>query len=60
MCLQRGTDWVFKLSGLRFVFKGLINGLVGDIIQFLGHPLWSHGDSELVRVDGYRNRKEHD
>jgi hypothetical protein len=24
-CLQRGTDWVFKQSGLRFVFKGLIN-----------------------------------
>ena len=23
-CLLRGTDWVFKLSGLRFVFKGLI------------------------------------
>jgi len=23
-CLQRGTDWVFKYSGLRFVFKGLI------------------------------------
>ena len=23
-CLQRGTDWVFKQSGLRFVFKGLI------------------------------------
>jgi len=22
-CLQRGTDWVFKWSGLRFVFKGL-------------------------------------
>jgi len=21
-CLQRGTDWVFKQSGLRFVFKG--------------------------------------
>jgi len=21
--LQRGTDWVFKYSGLRFVFKGL-------------------------------------
>jgi hypothetical protein len=21
-CLQRGTDWVFKYSGLRFVFKG--------------------------------------
>ena len=23
-CLQRGTDWVFKKSGLRFVCKGLI------------------------------------
>ena len=22
-CLLRGTDWVFKYSGLRFVFKGL-------------------------------------
>ena len=22
-CLLRGTDWVFKLSSLRFVFKGL-------------------------------------
>jgi hypothetical protein len=22
-CLQRATDWVFKYSGLRFVFKGL-------------------------------------
>ena len=21
-CLQRGTDWVFKYSSLRFVFKG--------------------------------------
>jgi hypothetical protein len=23
-CLQRGADWVFKQSNLRFVFKGLI------------------------------------
>ena len=23
-CLQRGTDWVFKWSGLRFVCKGLL------------------------------------
>jgi len=23
-CLQRGTDWVFKYSGLRLVFKGLV------------------------------------
>ena len=22
-CLQRGTDWVFKYSGLRFVFRGV-------------------------------------
>jgi hypothetical protein len=22
-CLQRGTDWIFKRSSLRFVFKGL-------------------------------------
>jgi len=22
-CLQRGTDWGFKLNGLRFVCKGL-------------------------------------
>jgi len=24
-CLQRGTDWGFKQSGLRFVFKRLIH-----------------------------------
>jgi len=23
-CLQRGTYWVFKYSGLRLVFKGLL------------------------------------
>jgi hypothetical protein len=23
-CLLRGTDWVFKYSRLRFVFKGLM------------------------------------
>jgi len=23
-CLQRGTNWVFKYSGLRFVFKWLM------------------------------------
>jgi len=23
-CLQRGTDWIFKYSGLCFVCKGLI------------------------------------
>ena len=24
-CLQRGTDWVFNYSSLRFVFKGLMH-----------------------------------
>jgi len=24
-CLQRGTDWVFKYSGLHFVFRGLVH-----------------------------------
>jgi hypothetical protein len=27
-----------------------INGPDGDTTQFLGHPVWSHDDSELVRV----------
>ena len=26
-CLQRGTDWCFKYSGLRFVFKGLMEAI---------------------------------
>ena len=30
-CLQRGTDWVFKLSGLRLVCKGLISILMYTI-----------------------------
>ena len=29
-CLQRGTDWVFKLSRLRFVFEGLSDHFVGE------------------------------
>ena len=32
-CLQRGTDWVFKYSGLRFVSKGLIK-VAFDLRQF--------------------------
>jgi hypothetical protein len=28
-CLQRGTDWVFEQSGLRFVCKGLIHWTSG-------------------------------
>jgi len=30
-CTQRGTDWVFKYSSLRFVCKGLKS----ELIQFL-------------------------
>ena len=32
-CLQRGTDWVFKYSGLPFVFKGLSNKIRNNIIK---------------------------
>jgi hypothetical protein len=31
-CLQRGTDWGFKYSGLRFVFKWL-NSQIWDEIE---------------------------
>ena len=31
-CLQRGTDWVFKYSGLHFVFKGLMFCLVSNSV----------------------------
>ena len=39
-CLQRGTDWVFKYSGLRFVFKGLIahNNMVSDFKLYITTP----------------------
>ena len=33
-CLQRGTDWVFKYSSLRFVFKGLKS------LQFKFYPTY--------------------
>ena len=29
-CLQRGTDWVFKLRSLRFVFKGLTCNILSE------------------------------
>ena len=31
-CLQRGTDWVFKQSGLRFGFKGLKGRIKVEVI----------------------------
>ena len=36
-CLQRGTDWVFKYSCLRFGFKGLSS--FGETKQTFGVPL---------------------
>ena len=33
-CLQRGTDWVFKYSSLRLVFRGLICFTVLQKVQF--------------------------
>ena len=39
MCLQRGTDWVFKLSGLRFVFKGLILEMQQEHPHFIGENI---------------------
>jgi hypothetical protein len=38
-CLQRGTGWVFKLSGLRFVFKGLIYLISNSDLCHLLHKL---------------------
>jgi len=42
-CLLRGTDWVFKYSGLRFVFKRL-NG-VGTLAKLLRYAIydWNSG-----------------
>jgi hypothetical protein len=34
-CLQRGTNWVFKYSSLRFVFKGLIRRFNVPLSHFL-------------------------
>jgi hypothetical protein len=38
-CLQRGTDWVFKLSSLRFVFKGLM-WLISIRISWINKKRW--------------------
>jgi hypothetical protein len=34
-CLQRGTDWGFKWSGLRFVCKGLKRVMYGENFYFI-------------------------
>ena len=43
-CLQRGTDWGFKYSGLHFGFKGLNNGFI-----VMGRPLWISQLSVTIR-----------
>ena len=40
-CLQRGTDWVFKYSGLRFVFK-VINKPHLSEVDFIKREMWRH------------------
>jgi len=56
-CLQRGTDWVFKLSSLRFVFKGL-----KDIVAFVLHVtyitlLLNTNDKKLRKNELHNERK---
>jgi hypothetical protein len=34
-CLQRGTDWVFKYSSLRFVCKGLMLQHVEHTVRYI-------------------------
>jgi hypothetical protein len=36
-CLLCGTDWAFKYSSLRFVFKGLKVKGVGGVVEVLEH-----------------------
>jgi hypothetical protein len=43
-CLQRGTDWVFKYSGLRFVCKGLKDSVIESI---RGWFVYSYDDAVL-------------
>jgi hypothetical protein len=49
--LQRGTDWVFKLSGLRFVFKGLMEfciiNTIGNLVKNILH-VYIHSVSKEV------------
>jgi hypothetical protein len=41
-CLLRGTDCVFKLSSLRFVFKGLINSEMETEMDKFKFPHFKH------------------
>ena len=48
-CLQRGTDCVFKYSGLRFVSKGL---------KHQGFGVISHTDAPEVRISLSSGRQQ--
>ena len=53
-CLLRGTNWVFKESSLRFVFKGLIMGFQGlnrSSVTLLS-PLPSLKSRPILKKDG--------
>ena len=58
-CLLGGTNWVFKSSGLRFVFKGLIGGLTSEVCQCL-NVRWviSHVTHHRVQVVAVCDRYE--
>jgi len=45
--LQRGTDWVFKYSSLRFVFKWLKKKLT----WYTAHNIFSLDNNEIVNRD---------
>ena len=54
-CLQRGTDWVFKYSSLRFLFKGLtfyvICALLRPVFETIAQPSYAEA-SVLGKVPG--------
>ena len=53
-CLQHGTDWVFKYSGLRFVFKWLNSlFLLGSILMHLATTVRRHGRSKNCTGVGF-------
>ena len=48
-CLMRGTDWVFKYSGVRFVFKGLMINVPHLVTPAVNNPA-REGRAKTPRV----------
>jgi hypothetical protein len=49
-CLQRGTDWAFKYSSLRFVFKGLMLLTTACLMITVAH--WAMPAADNFESDG--------